>query len=103
MNQVRKTDNESESWLCVILYTAKLVQSAEDVLTKTDLCNLLHKMMESNEDRSSLKRLRNEITSLVLVLSEKYSSECLLDLLVDYPSIFHSICDDSSEFGIWLF
>jgi hypothetical protein len=58
MNQVRITDNESESGLCVILYAAKVVQSAEDVLTKTDLCNLFHKMMESNEDtRSSLKQL----------------------------------------------
>ncbi len=103
MNQVRITDNESEFRLCVILYAAKIVQSAEYVLTKTDLCNLLHKMMESNEDRSSFKRLQNEITSLMLVLSEKYSSECLLDLLVDYGSIFNSICNDSSEFGIWLF
>ncbi len=103
MNQVRMTDNESESGLCVILYAAKLVQSAEDVLTKTDLCNLLHKMMESNQDRSSLNQLQNEITSLMLVLSEKYSSECLLDLPVDYSRIFHSICNDSSEFGIWLF
>ncbi len=85
--------------LCVILYAAKLVQSAEEVLTKTDLCNLLHKMMESNEGRSSLKQLQKEITSLMLVLSEKYSSECFLDLLVDYPSIFHSICNNSNEFG----
>ncbi len=54
---MRITDNESESGLCVILYAAKPVQSAEDVLTKTDLCNLLHKMMESKEDRSSLKQL----------------------------------------------
>jgi hypothetical protein len=100
MNQVKITDNESESGLCVVLYAAKLVQSAEDVLTKTDLCNLLHKMMESNKDGSSLKWLQNEITSFMLVLSKKYSSECLLDLLVDYPNIFNSICNDSSEFGI---
>jgi hypothetical protein len=72
MNQVRITDNESESGLCVILNAAKLIQSTENVLPKTDLCNLLHKMMESNEDRSSLKRLQNEISSLMLVLSEKY-------------------------------
>jgi hypothetical protein len=103
MNQVRITDNEPESGLCVILYAAELVQPAEDVLTKTDLCNLLHKMMESNEDRSSLKPLQNEITSLMLVLSEKYSSEWLLDSLVDYLSIFHSICNDLTEFGIKLF
>ncbi len=67
MNQGRIIDNESESGLCVILYAAKLVQSAENVLTKTDLCNLLQQMMESNEDRSSLERLQNEITSLMLV------------------------------------
>jgi hypothetical protein len=76
MNQVRITDNESEFGLCVILYAAKLVQSTKDVLAKTDLCNLLHKIMESNEDRSSLKQLQKEIKFLMLVLSEKYSSEC---------------------------
>jgi hypothetical protein len=56
-------------------------------------------MIKTNEDRSILKQLQKEITSLMLVLSEKYSSECLLDFLVEYPSAFHPICDDSSEFG----
>jgi hypothetical protein len=35
----------------------------------------------------------------MLDLLEKYSSECLLAWLVEYPSSFYSICDDSSEFG----
>ncbi len=35
----------------------------------------------------------------MLVLSEKYSSECFIDSLVDYPSVFHSINNDSSGFG----
>jgi hypothetical protein len=35
----------------------------------------------------------------MLVLSEKYSSECLLDSMVEYPSEFHPICNNSSEFG----
>jgi hypothetical protein len=74
-----------------ILDYALYVQSTEDVLTKTGLCYLLHQMIESNEDRSSLKQLRNKITSLMLDLLQKYSSECLLDLLVEYPSLFHSI------------
>jgi hypothetical protein len=39
------------------------------------------------------------LTSLMVVLSEKYSSECFIDSLVDYPSVFHSISDDSSDFG----
>jgi hypothetical protein len=40
-----------------------------------------------------------DITSLVLILSEKYSSECFIDSLVDYPAVFHSINNDSSNFG----
>ena len=99
MNQVRITDNESESGLCVILYAAKLVQSAEDVLTKTGLGKLLHDMIKTNEDRSCLKQLRKDITSLMLVLLEKYSFECFVDSLVDYPSVFHSINNGSSDFG----
>ena len=35
----------------------------------------------------------------MLVVSKKYSSECFIDSLVDYPSVFHSISDDSSDFG----
>jgi hypothetical protein len=77
----------------------KLVQLAEDVLTKTKICKLLREMIKTNEDRSCLKQLRNNIASLMLVLSEKYSSECFIDSLVDFPSVFHSINDDSSEFG----
>ena len=83
--QARLTDNTSELGLCAILYAAKLVQSAEDVLTKTGICKLLHEMIKTNEDRSCLKQLQKYITSLMLVLSEKYSSECFIDSLVDYP------------------
>jgi hypothetical protein len=32
-------------------------------------------------------------------LLEKYSSECFIDSLVDYPSVFHSINEDTSDFG----
>jgi hypothetical protein len=46
-----------------------------------------------------LKQLQKDITSLMLVLSEKYSSECFIDSLVDYPSVFHSINNNSSDFG----
>jgi hypothetical protein len=56
--QARLTDNTSELGLCVILYAAKLVQSAEDVLTKTGICKLLHEMIKTNEDRSCLKQLQ---------------------------------------------
>ncbi len=35
----------------------------------------------------------------MLVLSEKYSSECFIDSLVDYPSVLHSINDNSSDYG----
>ncbi len=50
--QTKLTDNTSESGLCVILYAAKLVQSAEDGLTKTGICKLLHEMIKTNENRS---------------------------------------------------
>jgi hypothetical protein len=85
--------------LCVILNAEKLVQSAEDVLTKTGFCYLWHETIKTNEDRSTVKQQRKEITNLMLLLSEKYSSECLLVSLVEYPSVFHPICDDSSKFG----
>jgi hypothetical protein len=55
--QVTLTDNTSELGLCLILYAAKLFQSAEDVLTKTGLCKLLHEMIKTNEDMSCLKQL----------------------------------------------
>jgi hypothetical protein len=97
--QARLTYSTSELGLCVILYAAKLVQSAEDVVTKTGICKLLHEMIKTNENRSCLKQLQKDITSLIFVLSEKYSSECFIDSLVDYASVFHSINDDSSDFG----
>jgi hypothetical protein len=56
-------------------------------------------MIKTNENRSCLKQLRKDITSLMLILSEKYSSECFFASLVDYPSVFHSINKDSSDFG----
>jgi hypothetical protein len=56
-------------------------------------------MIKTNEDRLCLMQLQKDITSLMLVLSEKYSSECFIDSLVEYPSVFHSINDDSSDFG----
>ncbi len=97
--QARLTDNTSELGLCVILYAAKLVQSAEDIVTKTGTCKLLHKIIKTNEDMSCLKQLRKDTTCLMLVLSEKYSFECFIDSLVDYPSVFHSINNGSSDFG----
>jgi hypothetical protein len=98
-SQARLTDNTSELGLYVILYAAKLIQLAEDVLNKTGICKLLHEMIKTNEDWSCLMQLRKDITSLMLVLSEKYSSECFIDSLVDSPSVFQSTNDNSSEFG----
>jgi hypothetical protein len=83
--------------MCIILYATKLVQSAEYVFTKKGTCKVLHEMIKTNEDMSCLKQLQKDITSLILVLSEKYSSECFIDSLVDYPSVFHSIDNDSSD------
>jgi hypothetical protein len=35
----------------------------------------------------------------MLALSEKYASECCMNSLVVYPSLFHLINDNSSESG----
>jgi hypothetical protein len=46
-----------------------------------------------------LKQLQKDITSRMPVLLEKYSSGCFIDSLVDYPCVFHSINDNTSDFG----
>jgi hypothetical protein len=56
-------------------------------------------MIKNNQDQSLLKQLRKEITRLMLALSEKYASECCMNSLIVYPSLFHSTNDDSSESG----
>jgi hypothetical protein len=43
--------------------------------------------------------MQNEVTSLMLTLSEKYSSDDSNDTLVVHPSLFDSIEEDSSESG----
>ncbi len=53
--------------------------------------------IKNNQDWSLLKQLQKEITRLMLALSEKYASECCMSSSVVYPSLFHSINDDSSE------
>jgi hypothetical protein len=83
----------------VVLNAANLAQLSPRVLTKSGIENLIHEMMQKNQDRSLLNHLRNEITSLILALSQKKSSWCFDDALVVYPSLFHSINDDSSESG----
>jgi hypothetical protein len=56
-------------------------------------------MIKNNQDQSLSKQLRKEITRLLLALSEKYSSECCMDSLIIYPSLFHSINEESCESG----
>ncbi len=83
----------------MILYVAKLSQSPNKVLTKAGFNNLIHEMIKNIQDWSLLKQLRKVITRLMLALSEKYASECCMNSLVVYPSLFHSINDNSSESG----
>ena len=96
-NQGRLSDNNSDSGLCVVFNAVNLAQLSPRVLTKSGIENLIHEMIQKNQDRSLLNHLRNEITSLILALSQKKS--CFDDALVVYPSLFHSINDDSSESG----
>ena len=83
----------------MVLNAANLAQLSPGGLTKSGIENLIHEMMQKNQDRSLLNHLRNEITSLILALSQKTSSWCFDDAFVGYPSLFHSINDDSSKSG----
>jgi hypothetical protein len=98
-NEGSLSDNNSDSGLCVVLNAANLAQLSPRVLTKSGIENLIHEMIQKNQDRSLLNHLRNEITSLILALSQKKSSWCFDDALVIYPSLFHSINDNSSKSG----
>jgi hypothetical protein len=83
----------------VILHAAKLFQYPNNKLTKAGFNDLIHEIIKNNEDWSLLKQLRQEMTRLMLALSEKYASECCMNSLVVYPSLFHSINVYSSESG----
>ncbi len=83
----------------MVIYAAELVRFPEKVLTNSGVDNMIYDMIQTNHDESLLKQMRNEITSLMLALSEKYSSDDSNDTLVVHPSLFDSIKDDSSESG----
>ena len=89
----------SDSGLYVLIYAAKLACSPEKVLTNSGIDILIHDMIQTNQDQSLLKQMRNEITSLMLALSEKYLLVHSKDTIVVYPSLFDSIKDDSSNSG----
>jgi hypothetical protein len=89
----------SDSGLYVLIYAAKLACSPEKVLTNSGIDILIHDMIQTNQDQSLLKQMQNEITSLMLALSEKYSLVHSKDTIVVYPSLFDSIKDDSSNSG----
>jgi hypothetical protein len=69
------------------------------LLTNSGIDNLIYDTIQTNHDESLLKQMQNEITSLMLALSEKYSSDDSNDTLVVHPSLFDSIKDNSSESG----
>ncbi len=73
----------------MLIYAAKLVRSPEKVLTNSGINILIHDMIQTNQDQSLLKQMRNEITSLMSTLLEKYSSvDSIKDTVVVYPSLF---------------
>ena len=83
----------------MVIYAAELARLPEKVLTNSGIDNLIYDMIQTNHDESLLKQMQNEITSLMLALSEKYSSDDIKDTLVVHPSLFDSIKDDTSESG----
>jgi hypothetical protein len=60
-NQGRLSDNNSDSGLCVVFNAANLAQLSPRVLTKSGIENLIHEMIQKNQDRSLLNHLRYEI------------------------------------------
>ncbi len=56
-------------------------------------------MIQTNHDQSLTRKMRNEITSFMLALSEKYSTLHSAETTWMYPSLFDSIEDDSSNSG----
>ena len=83
----------------MVIYAVKLARFPEKVLTNSGIDNLIYDMIQTNHDESLLKLMQNEITSLMLALSEKYSSDNSNDTLVVRPSLIDLIKDDSSESG----
>ncbi len=96
MVQGRLLDNNSDTGLCVVLCAAKLAQSSTSVLTKSGFDDLINDMIKNNQDQWLLRQLQNEITRFMLAFSQKFSSDCSMDTLVAYPSLFHSITEESS-------
>ncbi len=93
------TTTESDSGLAVVLYIANHVELDADDFSKTSFVNLLNKTIKCNDGGSSLQELRLEIANFLLVLLEKYSSVCVCDPLLHYPSVFRSASNDASEFA----
>ena len=56
-NQGRLSDNNSDSGLCVVLNAVNLAQLNPRVLTKSGIENLIHEMIQKNQDRSLLNHL----------------------------------------------
>ena len=99
MSKGKLSDNELDSGLCVLVYAANLAQSPGPELTKKGIDILIHNMIQANRDQSLTRKMRNEITSLMLALSEKYSRLHSAETILVYPSLFDSIEDDSSNSG----
>jgi hypothetical protein len=93
------SDTISDSGVCTILYAAKLAELTDMGVTESSLNNLVLDLGRNNQDGSLLKQMQAEITHLMHELSRKYSSVCVHDSQIIYPSIFHSSQDDSSECG----
>ncbi len=60
----------------------ELARFPEKVFTNSGIDNLIHDMIQNNHDQLLVMQMQNEITSLMLALSEKYSSDDIKDTLV---------------------
>ena len=72
MSKGKLSNNELDSGLCVLVYAANLAQSPVQELTNSGIDILIHN--QANHDQSLTRKMRTEITSFMLALSEKYST-----------------------------
>ena len=91
------SDNEFDSGLCLLIYAANLAQSPVQELTYSGINIMIHNMIQANQNQSLIRKMRNEITSFMFALSEKYSTLHSAETILVYPSLFDSIQDDSSK------
>lgn len=101
VSQGKLSDNTIDSGLCILIYAANLGQSPGLVFTDSGIDNLIQKLIQANRDHSLTTKMRYEITSLMVALSEKFLAVHSVETMLFYPSLFDSIEGNSSNSGYY--